>query len=459
MQRGLGQGCPSVGAAGPRAPTASPTRPHRRRRNHRRGIRSNPLVCMERALHCLASGSWSPVDNATWDAHSHGSGCDGCIRAKKKRVRPKDPCASIAVTAPPRHKWTCGGDAALSRYQGVFSDAKQPVEIIVIGDSMADQVAAALGSARGENRHLSHLSVKYVRALSAIPRSVEGCLRVLEDATGSFEMRRGAKRFLVAGAGTWYGLLTPCGPWRLQRGGLQPRRSSDAACQYSKESCARALNHSSPADTKLSFRHFGHGNYAMGRLCAGTLTVEQYPSDVALLLTAVSRWQRASRSRFLWFEAPPQHYSPRLRGACSDAPGPHVPSAELAGGTGAAARAVLPRAAATLCGGNAAETTLAECASPDALAQWRSAVLAPVLRSARVRVVPLAAALSTRASDHPGAGAESLDCTHWCEGSSATLHMASAVLAVAAAALVDGDALRVRFGATSFSTAYNPERT
>ena len=60
---------------------------------------------------------------------------------------------------------------------------------------------------------------------------------------------------------------------------------------------------------------------------------------------------------------------------------------------------------------------------------WRNHIARKLLRERGVPVVPLAAALSSRSELHTGGGG---DCTHWCEGSEASLFMATAVLNVLA---------------------------
>lgn len=56
---------------------------------------------------------------------------------------------------------------------------------------------------------------------------------------------------------------------------------------------------------------------------------------------------------------------------------------------------------------------------------WRNHIVRPLLRERGVPFVPLSAALSTRSDLHTGGGN---DCTHWCEGTEASLFMAQAVL-------------------------------
>ena len=63
----------------------------------------------------------------------------------------------------------------------------------------------------------------------------------------------------------------------------------------------------------------------------------------------------------------------------------------------------------------------------DCKGDWRNHIARRLAAERGVSVVPLAAALASRADLHTGGGG---DCTHWCEGSEAHAHLATAVLNV-----------------------------
>ena len=67
-----------------------------------------------------------------------------------------------------------------------------------------------------------------------------------------------------------------------------------------------------------------------------------------------------------------------------------------------------------------------------ALQSYQNSVVRPMLARFRVPLVPLWWALASRGHLHARSLEGVADCTHWCEHSEVTLHMAKAVLAVLA---------------------------
>jgi len=63
---------------------------------------------------------------------------------------------------------------------------------------------------------------------------------------------------------------------------------------------------------------------------------------------------------------------------------------------------------------------------------WRNRLVQPLLRASGVAVAPTFAALAGRAELHTG---DTSDCTHWCDGSEASVQLASSVLNTVAALL------------------------
>ena len=63
----------------------------------------------------------------------------------------------------------------------------------------------------------------------------------------------------------------------------------------------------------------------------------------------------------------------------------------------------------------------------EALANWQNVHARPVLKNHGVPIVPIMAALQSRADLHPPT-----DCTHYCEPSEGTLHVVKAILSTIA---------------------------
>jgi hypothetical protein len=148
--------------------------------------------------------------------------------------------------------------------------------------------------------------------------------------------------------------------------------------------------------------------------------------------------------RVVWLESTPQHFAPRSpshggveppsgttarqtsSSSCGDTPRTPIdvnaqPPTEL--------EALCATKAARRSGGGGAGPALAT----DCRGDWRNHIARRLARERGVPVVPLAAALASRSELHTGGAG---DCTHWCEGSEATVFLAMAVLnALAAVAL------------------------
>lgn len=164
------------------------------------------------------------------------------------------------------------------------------------------------------------------------------------------------------------------------------------------------------------------GWYSWGRRLQGTATIREYGRDVATFLDAATHWARNSSVQLVWLETAPQHFGV---GGCQSTPGtPMVPGrwppelerlCERAPGLQSASARSGVR---TACQGD-----------------WRNHVARPLLLERGLPFVPLAAALSTRADLHSGGHG---DCTHWCEGTEASLFMATATLNTIAGMLTRG---------------------
>ena len=153
----------------------------------------------------------------------------------------------------------------------------------------------------------------------------------------------------------------------------------------------------------------------------------EYPSDVGVLLEALDTARRERPGiEVVWYETMPQHWPPY---------GPFDPDVSYDGGTclqepprGAALRQALLNASEVARRAAARQALLAT----RALQSYQNSVVRPMLARFRVPLVPLWWALASRGHLHARSLEGVADCTHWCEHSEVTLHMAKAVLAVLA---------------------------
>jgi len=330
-----------------------------------------------------------------------------------------------------------------------FSQA--PVHIAFLGDSVGLQTYSALTAAVESNTHLrSHVRFaertgycKLVCNLATIPRTAHGCrtlLNTIEWPTRQRGSRAGhtpthatshtprARRFLLAGAGMWYNLKTYCNG----TGGSLFGHTPGSPCQHTVLG-----HHIKPEDLELDHdqplkanpkqfwrqyhRHFGvppWGWYSWGRRLQGTATISEYGADVATFLDAATEWARNSSATLVWLEATPQHFG---KGACQQQPatpmepGPWPRTLDVL----CAAPTTAPASAA------ASSAPASEAMRTECIGDWRNHIVRPLLRARGVPFVPLAAGLSTRADLHTGGKG---DCTHFCEGTEASLFMATSVL-------------------------------
>lgn len=274
------------------------------------------------------------------------------------------------------------------------------------------------------------------------------------------------------GAGAWY-RLAPCGS-----------TSRSAVCAHPGNVHLLA-NHSHPAattvwdlagkPTRLAKAWEGL-DYHWARIQDDTNTIDSYATDVQALATAAVAARAADpKLRVLWVETMPQHHMPWTADArrdnssaalhykfhCPHQVATYMPErADLARAkTDGVIAALCADAQAQACGfaGGVAqqqaqplahpakdgvaliEQCLAHPASREALHDWQNRVATPIMRAAAIPIVPLFAALSKRSDLHASVLAKAengaADCTHWCEQSEATHHMASAALNVLASTL------------------------
>lgn len=375
---------------------------------------------------CLLHGEWQPppVEQGTAPSPTLGKWMHTRL-SKHESLRCKASRAGVES-----RRWQgrdAGCDAVLHHpatgdFGGLYN-ASNPIELVLLGDSMMRNLAVALSDLVQVNHHLRGLVVRPAGLLSIIPSSYGRCEQILRELPFKGQLSEGSRRVLLVGTGTWYNLLPLC-LFPTLGGSMRRGIISEACPRWLADARRKELkpNHTATAQP-VHWSHHGHGNYAYMRQAAGTTTISEYTSDVSTLLDAIDSWRAANpRARVAWIESSPQHFWPNGTGlpdACNTEP--HVfmqPGGEAEG--------VLPPAARELCASTLREpAALRDCTRPAALHDWRNRVTAPLLAAHTLPVVPLFAALSARGEQHAQPGA---DCTHWCEASEANLHMVSATL-------------------------------
>ena len=389
----------------------------------RRKQRANASPMVES---CLRHGAWA--------ASGHRPNLKWMLRPDG--VRDSQSCtASGAATHGQRWKGAHAGCARLlsspidGAFNGAFSGQAGRISAAVLGDSLARQIWLTLRSVQRKNPHLQNLSLVAGGRMAMIPRSVQGCLQILD----SLPFPKATRRVLLIGPSAWYNIFAShCNPSRCP---IPVEHQVEAA---------RALNETHPSRTVSRYHNrkdkdWIHYDYA--RKSAGLDTINEFQQDIAILLETVLIWKARHQATVVWYEAPDQHF-PRPGGNDSEAErrcGP-VPGTWLPAQTHST---VLPLLASNLCfdGRGIHNVTPKDCPDAGSLHNWRNIISHKLLqqRAPNLPIVPLSAALHSMGHQHyswfcPG-GYCQLDCTHWCEASDAGMHVAEASLNTIAAAL------------------------
>ena len=361
-------------------------------------------------------------------------------------------------------------DPLTGSFDGRF--ASRVVQIAMLSDSLGNQVRSALESAIAANpKHLG--SIRFARGnhgassamrplnLATIPRAPRGVRSLLGSidwssagggtsgghgkrsstahhappGTGSTLGSTKPVRIVLASSGMWYNLRPFCnGTGAGSLFGLSPNATcGHKVLGHTIRPEDVPLNHSEPLGAnpvqfwRAFHRHFGvppWGWYAWARRLQGTATIREYEADVRSFLEAATKWAASASAHLVWMETTPQHFAntPGGAGGCSAIPAtpmdPHLP---------------WPPELDALC--NASASTPSP--TTDCRGDWRNHIARRLLRERGIPVVPLAAALSSRSDLHTGGAG---DCTHWCEGTEASVFLSSAVLNVLAELLRSSDA-------------------
>jgi len=338
-----------------------------------------------------------------------------------------------------------------------------PVHIAFLGDSVGAQAIAALSAAINIKASLRRVrfvdkSSSFCRLnchLATIPSSQEGCLSLLDSidwpssGRGSQARQNGklppadaqkgnspaARRVLLVGTGMWYNLKPYCNG----TGGSLFGNAAGTPCQktvlgHHVKPEDLSLDHTDPLHThprqfwRQYHRHFGMppwGWYSWGRRLQGTATIAEYESDVASFLDAALPWARNRSVHLIWMESTPQHFGTEAR--CQE-----VPASPMEPGPWPVQLEALCRRARGPSNRGDGLRDGRELMATECQGDWRNHMVRPLLRARGVPFVPLAAALSTRSHLHTGGSG---DCTHWCEGTEASLFMATALLNTIASVL------------------------
>tara|TARA_B110001452_G_scaffold216836_1_gene188265 strand:+ start:1020 stop:2381 length:1362 start_codon:yes stop_codon:yes gene_type:complete len=417
---------------------------------------------------CFERGKWRPLDE---------SRNISALASRAIRYLCLDRVASLSVqrsTWEPSAATSCTSKDIDDPLTGDFrGQLAAPVHIALLSDSLGQQIRNAIEGAMSANpRHLggirfAHSNGKAASALrplnlATIPRTARGVRSLLESIEwpraprGAATMadapagRRKPRRVLLASSGMWYNLKPYCNGTGASLFGLgQNETCAHHVLGHHIRPGDLSLNHDKPmAANPRQFWRLYHqrsgvpswGWYSWGRRLQGSATLAEYETDVATFLDEAQRWAVENASAtVVWLESTPQHFAPHggvgsslikvdggtpARHACHTSPGTPIGAGEA-----------WPRELRELCGSATTPTTSAASSSSRASCRgdWRNVIARRLLRQRPgVRVVPLAAALSGRSELHTGGGG---DCTHWCEGSEASLVMAGAVLNVVAEAV------------------------
>lgn len=360
-----------------------------------------------------------------------------------------------------------------SDFDGAFS---RPARLVLLGDSVAHQLALTLTASVRTNPHLRNLTIDFVSLAASAP-TVDGVLAQISDAVcGPLSAATHARtpaptRVVIASVGHWYNLDDPpigCVDWA-------PLVGLNLTC-----SMARALPHDHPA-FKASAAHAPY-NYGMFRRLTHSLRSRHYAADMGALARAISQLECDDGPRLL----PPIAIEPTPHHAAAPVTRSQPSSTRPAAGQALKAawparkwslRKALakPRAAAAMRSAPAPPDSQSappwspSPSSPTAkkrsheglddswngcsnqqldgplgvdqhemLTEFRQRIFGAAMRGAGIPVVPVHDALSTRGMEHTGimirtreemSAEQPPDCLHWCVyPCSALEHVASALL-------------------------------
>ena len=348
------------------------------------------------------------------------------------------------------HKATAS--AATHPYTGhfhnVFAKAERRIQIMMLGDSIAYQVLAAVYGAVHKNAHLGELRFATAQDNVAkagdpfnmrhVPRSVNGTLWLLRSIKWDGSVHR---RVVLANAAMHYNLVPPCS-WSKGDDNV----GYHALCRALDEDRTRGnpplLEVGDPLHCRLGpsleklrrqgrFPSAGKWNTCLAvRTMLGQTTRREYATDVVNFAEAARLWmEEVPNSTVLWIESLPQHIGPGTGfssngGRCSALPMPPLPP-QMADWP---AEARLEVSNATVVS-NGSVLVIPDACLKELSARfgnWANDIARFHLQAAGVVTVPLWHALADRSELHPSAN----DCSHWCRYSEATLHLARTVLGV-----------------------------
>jgi hypothetical protein len=280
-------------------------------------------------------------------------------------------------------------------FGGAFNNSARPVVLHVIGDSISRQLRSSLHAVAATNAWLGHLQIpKPCASLAVLPGSSIGAAKLASVIAGCKARHitgtKFAKHVVVFNAGVWYG---PSDSIRLCSARDQ-QQGTRTECQQAGQGLIRP-NHDSPSNTPPFNTTSCCGWYNLARKWTGTTTANEYAADVRTFAAALKTATQQSNVSLFWFESTPQHFADDLTGA-----GTYNPQADH-------------------------QSCVRKLTHSAGNFNYLNRVSGPIMADLDIPTIPIFYALEPRGDLHiEFAG----DCTHWCEPSEVTLHMAAAVL-------------------------------
>lgn len=417
---------------------------------------------LERVQECLRSGAW----------HPHSEQSNMTIEAQL-RTPPRWASDVQRSNRKIRHEYMCGGRGGGnersrwlgsrpactelleplrgSHFHGVFNDSLRPVDLMVLGDSVAYQWLTTLVGAASSTPSLAHVrfatgdpalsKLLYPYNMRIIPHSVTGCLHLLRNIQWP-RPAGAARRVLIVSLGPHYNLAPHC------------------TMPYAKEACrAMAVDVARGAAPHLDDANPTNCTFgpAMQRapvsiywgpclelqMLMSQDPVRDFVRGIATFVKAAAQWSAENpASSILWMETAPQHFGEPNDDPVGDSKYGYTNGVRC----GRLPRVPIPAYSAwspeakRMCPTvhHMSDLANATLGCHQQLGNWHNELARPLLEAAKVPIVPMADALRDLGGLHIQSKpphSSLADCTHWCEHSEATLHVAMAVFNVLRAVL------------------------
>jgi len=420
-------------------------------------------ACVNCVESCLAAGRWArtrtPSNRSLADMLRKPPGWKHPMEFKAKGAN----CPGFGAL-PPRREWRpthldCDGvldSPSDGRFGGVFSDTARPVQLMLMGDSVSAQWLSALVGAAASNPALHALSFARGEAeasrrlmpfnMRLLPHTVQAGLYMLRAirwpsrSGGSADVAAvQPRRIVLVNPGPHYHIGPLCAFPRFTNNTkicelVKTDRDNGHQTSLREDDPTRCTV--GPAVRKHAPPWWGLCNAV--RQASGLASVDAFKEDLNAFVRAAAAWQRETPDALVvWLEMAPQHFwpssgvngGPGFKGnagkvagckddCCSATPLQYLPPLD-AWHSDIRARCAMVH--------SLDDVATAPPACREALANWQNVHARPVLKNHGVPIVPIMAALQSRADLHPPT-----DCTHYCEPSEGTLHVVKAILSTIA---------------------------